>query len=260
MPRAVDSRSGQRPERRFEELSGLVPQACCGDRIHAPEAGRRGRRRASSSPPSCRAIAPRAIESAANAGGRPIARFDRYVAGEHQAVWKELVELGRTCAGMPSPRTRSQWPTRRWSACNENVRMLVERLDALGYRFSSNPPHQPPGKRTWKQLAAARTPRRPASPLASCLLRRRRRRRSASAAIRGLIPRNSWWTAGERRRFHRIRWWSTAWTTRCRKRSRWTTKSGRDHDCAGRPAQGKRERRRCVCDCRYPTLAPTPSC
>ena len=126
------------------------------------------------------------------ADGR-LPRFDRYVAGEHQAVWKELVEIGNDVRGDALAADALAVAYETMERVHENVRLLVERLGALGYRFSSNPPHQPPDKKTWKQLQQLE---RLVGPLPLSL-------RAFYDVVGGvnlvgrhpnLIPRNSWWT------------------------------------------------------------------
>ncbi len=86
-----------------------------------------------------------------HAGGQ-LSRFDRYVAGENQQVWKELVDAGEDVRldALAADALAVAYET--MERVNQNVRTLVERLNGLGYRFSARQPHQPPGKRTWKEL------------------------------------------------------------------------------------------------------------
>jgi hypothetical protein len=71
--------------------------------------------------------------------------LDRYVNGEHQAVWKELVALGDRV------REESQWDRaaavarETMSRVRANVERLIPRLEAVGYRFSGRPHTLPTG-------------------------------------------------------------------------------------------------------------------
>jgi len=86
-----------------------------------------------------------------HAGGQ-LSRFDRYNAGEHRAVWRELNDLGEDVRQEPNAADALAVTYETMERVNENIRTLVERLTTLGYRFSSRAPHQPPGKKTGKQL------------------------------------------------------------------------------------------------------------
>jgi hypothetical protein len=86
-----------------------------------------------------------------HAGGR-LPRFDRYVSGEYRHVWQGLLEAGeavREDAIAPDALAVAYETMKRVS---HHMRLLIERLTTIGYRFNTNPPHRPPGKKTWKQL------------------------------------------------------------------------------------------------------------
>ncbi len=57
-----------------------------------------------------------------------------------------------TCAAIRSRPTRWRWRYETMERVNENVRVLIERLSGIGYRFAAKAPHQPPGRKTWKQI------------------------------------------------------------------------------------------------------------
>ena len=86
-----------------------------------------------------------------HAGGR-LPRFDRYMSGERTQVWTELVEAGEAVRQDAVAADALAVAYETMERVTQNVRALVERLSAIGYRFSASPPHQPPGKGTWKQL------------------------------------------------------------------------------------------------------------
>ena len=127
-----------------------------------------------------------------HAGGR-LPRLERYLAGEHQQVWSELMQAGDDVRRDPLAADALAVAYETMTRVHENVRLLVERLGALGYRFSSNPPHQPPGKKTWKELQQLE---RLVGPLPLSL-------RAFYDVVGGvdlvgrhpsLVPRNRWWT------------------------------------------------------------------
>jgi hypothetical protein len=133
------------------------------------------------------------IELLRKHAGGSLPRFDRYMAGEHEQVWKELVDLAADVRQNPVAADALAVAYETMARVHENVRLLVERLNALGYRFSSNPPHQPPGKQTWKELQQLE---RLVGPLPLSL-------RAFYDVVGGvdllgrhptLVPRNSWWT------------------------------------------------------------------
>jgi hypothetical protein len=127
-----------------------------------------------------------------HADGR-LPRFDRYVGGEYQMVWKELVEIGDDVRQDAVAADALAVAYETMARVHENVKLLVERLGALGYRFSSNPPHQPPGKKTRKQLQKLE---RLVGPLPLSLRAFYDVVGSVDLVGRhpSLTPRNSWWT------------------------------------------------------------------
>jgi len=73
-----------------------------------------------------------------HAGGA-LPLFDRYVAGEHEAVWMELVALGNAVREDPHAADALAVAYETMVRVEKNVRTLVERLTTLGYRFTPNP-------------------------------------------------------------------------------------------------------------------------
>ena len=73
-----------------------------------------------------------------HAGGK-LPLFDRYVAGAHEAVWKELVALGNSVREDPHAADALAVAYETMVRVDQNVRTLVQRLTNLGYRFTPNP-------------------------------------------------------------------------------------------------------------------------
>jgi hypothetical protein len=72
------------------------------------------------------------------AGGKcPL--FDRYVAGEYEGIWKELVALGPSVREDPHAADALAVAYETMHRVEQNVRTLVERLTGMGYRFTPNP-------------------------------------------------------------------------------------------------------------------------
>ena len=83
--------------------------------------------------------------------------YDRYVAGERDQVWRELVDLGpdvRATANLADALAVSYETMARVEA---NIQTIVQRLNGLRYAFETSPgktgrPHIPPAGSTWKAL------------------------------------------------------------------------------------------------------------
>jgi hypothetical protein len=73
-----------------------------------------------------------------HAGGT-LPLFDRYVAGEYQAVWKELVALAHGVREDPHAADALAVAYETMHRVEANVRTLVDRLTSIGYRFTPNP-------------------------------------------------------------------------------------------------------------------------
>ena len=89
----------------------------------------------------------------ASAGGR-LPLFDRYMAGESRAVWKELVALGAAVRTDPHAADALAVAYETMQRVDANVRTLIERLTAMGYRFAERRPHTPPTAGVQKEIAA----------------------------------------------------------------------------------------------------------
>ena len=70
----------------------------------------------------------------------PRALFDRYQAGEHRQVWKELVALGPAVRDEPYAADALAVAHETMRRVNANVQTLVERLTAMGYTFLPDGP------------------------------------------------------------------------------------------------------------------------
>jgi hypothetical protein len=86
------------------------------------------------------------------AHGGPLPLFDRYLAGEREKVWNELMQAGEDVRRDPLAADAIAVAYETMTRVETNVRLLVERLTALGYRFSAKSPLQPPDRKTWKQI------------------------------------------------------------------------------------------------------------
>jgi len=89
-----------------------------------------------------------------HAGGR-LPLFDRYVAGEHARVWSELIALGGAVREDPHAADALAVAYETMGRVDANVRTIIDRLRARGYRFQtpdSSPPHVPPGRRSWQAI------------------------------------------------------------------------------------------------------------
>jgi hypothetical protein len=86
-----------------------------------------------------------------NRGSFPL--FDRYVAGEHEKVWNELVAFGPAVRADPQAADALAVAYETMRRVAANVREITTRLRALGYRSASPRPHQPPDPRARKQVA-----------------------------------------------------------------------------------------------------------
>jgi hypothetical protein len=85
-------------------------------------------------------------------GGGQLPRLDRYLAGEHRPVWSELVAAGDEVRFEPAAADALAVAYETMERVNENVRRLIDRLTAIGYRFSSKMPREAPGRKTSKQV------------------------------------------------------------------------------------------------------------
>ena len=72
----------------------------------------------------------------AHAGGK-LALFDRYRAGEHQQVWRELVALGEVVRSDPHAADALAVAYETMQRVDANVRTLVQRLQTMNYTFTA---------------------------------------------------------------------------------------------------------------------------
>jgi hypothetical protein len=79
--------------------------------------------------------------------------FDRYLAGDHQKVWEELVALGSSVREEPHAADALAVAYEMAGRVAANVRAVTTRLGGLGYKFASRNPHVPPGAKTAAQVA-----------------------------------------------------------------------------------------------------------
>jgi hypothetical protein len=73
----------------------------------------------------------------AHAGGQ-LPLFERYVAGEHRDVWRELVALGAAVREDAHAADALAVAYETMRRVDTNLRTLIERLTAIGYRFTPN--------------------------------------------------------------------------------------------------------------------------
>jgi len=75
-----------------------------------------------------------ALLRAHNKGSLPL--FDRYIRGEHEPVWDELIKLGSTVREDPNAADALAVAFETMKRVAENVRTVTARLRALGYEFT----------------------------------------------------------------------------------------------------------------------------
>jgi hypothetical protein len=87
-----------------------------------------------------------------NGGRLPL--FDRYIGGEYQKVWEELIALGPSVREDPAAADGLAVAYETMRRVDSNVETLAARLRSIGYRYKNAQPHQGPGPRkAWKQIA-----------------------------------------------------------------------------------------------------------
>lgn len=86
-----------------------------------------------------------------NQGYLPL--FDRYLAGDHQKVWEELVAMGPSVREDPRAADALAVAYETMSRVSTNVRTIAARLEAVGYQKEEGVLYQPPGTNTRKQIA-----------------------------------------------------------------------------------------------------------
>jgi len=80
-----------------------------------------------------------------NRGSLPL--FDRYLAGEHEAVWSDLLALGAAVREDPHAADALAVAYETMGRVEANVRTVSERLVRLGFTKSDGPLHTPPNPR-----------------------------------------------------------------------------------------------------------------
>jgi hypothetical protein len=85
-----------------------------------------------------------------NNGHLPL--FDRYVSGEYENVWQELVALGASVREDPHAADALAIAYETMHRVEQNVRTISGRLAAIGYRSTSGQMHQTPGGKTHDQI------------------------------------------------------------------------------------------------------------
>lgn len=89
----------------------------------------------------------------------PMTYLDRYLAGEHEAVWTELTALGPAIREQPLFADAQAVARETMTRARANVELLVQRLTALGYRFTGDvigPPPAPYAPPSDESLTALR--------------------------------------------------------------------------------------------------------
>src|SRR5262249_41877133 len=83
-----------------------------------------------------------------------LALFDRYVAGEHEKVWDELIALGPSVRSDPHTADALAVACETMRRVDLNVREVTTRLRSIGYRFAyDDGVHDPPGRSVHRQIA-----------------------------------------------------------------------------------------------------------
>jgi hypothetical protein len=97
----------------------------------------------------------------------PLPLFDRYIAGEHEAVWRELVALGGEARSQAHAADALAVAYETMHRVDQNIRLLSDRLSALQYEFvapgqrgalfglvkaKAHAPHTPPDPQAWDKI------------------------------------------------------------------------------------------------------------
>jgi hypothetical protein len=86
-----------------------------------------------------------------NQGALPL--FDRYVAGEHEKVWDELIAFGPSVRADPHVADALAVAYETMRRVELNVREVMTRLHSIGYRFAyPDGVHDPPGRSVHRQI------------------------------------------------------------------------------------------------------------
>jgi hypothetical protein len=79
--------------------------------------------------------------------------FDRYMSGDYQSVWDELIALGPSVRNDPHAADALAVAYETMSRVDANVRHITARLAAMGYESAAEKPHDPPARGTFAQIA-----------------------------------------------------------------------------------------------------------
>jgi uncharacterized protein DUF6745 len=83
------------------------------------------------------------LEQLRTAAGGSLPRYDRYMAGAHREVWRELVSLGDRVRADPDAADALAVAYETMHRVESNVRKLVQRLDGISYTFGMNDSRSP---------------------------------------------------------------------------------------------------------------------
>jgi len=89
------------------------------------------------------ALAAARLEQLRTAGGGRLPLFDRYQAGEHREVWRELVSFGAGVREDPRAADALAVAYETMRRVESNVRTIVQRLEGLRYKFAPDGPAAP---------------------------------------------------------------------------------------------------------------------
>jgi len=85
-----------------------------------------------------------------NRGSLPL--LDRYMQGEHEAVWRDLLALGATVREDPHAADALAVAYETMSRVEANVRIISNRLTQLGFTKGDGPLHAPPNRNVGSQI------------------------------------------------------------------------------------------------------------
>ena len=85
-----------------------------------------------------------------NNGSLPL--FERYLSGEHDKVWQELIALGPAVREDPHTADALAVAYETMRRVDHNVREICTRLQAMDYKVAAAQMHEPPGRKTYQQI------------------------------------------------------------------------------------------------------------
>jgi len=85
-----------------------------------------------------------------NNGSLPL--FERYLSGEHEKVWQELIALGPAVREDPHTADALAVAYETMRRVDLNVREICARLEAIGYTRARAQMHEPPGRKAHQQI------------------------------------------------------------------------------------------------------------